>query len=295
MDAPPDIAAARRLIVRQFPHLENETVSAVQSDGTDNAIFRIGERFAARLPRNARAAMTVAGEQSCLERLSALPLACPKLVGRGEPDGEFLWPWSLVQWIEGEPAMADRISDFDAAARSLSEFLNAVGALDATGIPPAGASNGYRGAPLQLRREPFVRSLPEISDICDTLRLARIYEASCAAPEWPGPARLIHGDLHGANLLVREGQMVGVIDFGLAASGDPACDLLPAWWLLPATARPVLRDHVELDDASWQRGMGWALSVAVIALACYRHTNLHFSAACRRAIHAIAADPDAPA
>jgi aminoglycoside phosphotransferase (APT) family kinase protein len=99
------------------------------------------------------------------------------------------------------------------------------------------------------------------------------WEAALQAPAWDGPPVWTHGDLYDGNLLVERGRLAAVIDFGGLGVGDPACDLIVAWSLLSAGIRQAFRTALAVDDATWARGKGWALSVALIALPYYQNTN----------------------
>ena len=100
----------------------------------------------------------------------------------------------------------------------------------------------------------------------------------------------IHGDLQAGNLLARQGELSAVIDFGSLGVGDPACDLMVAWNLFSAGARDTFRAALWVDDASWARGRGWALSVALIALPYYRTSNPVLAGISRSAIDEVLAD-----
>ena len=90
------------------------------------------------------------------------------------------------------------------------------------------------------------------------------------------------------------GRLTGAtIDWSLLGIGDPACDLIIAWALLHAEEKNVVRVELEVDDATWARGRGWALSIALIALPYYKDTNPVFAAVARRLISEILADPGA--
>jgi len=77
----------------------------------------------------------------------------------------------------------------------------------------------------------------------------------------------VHGDVTATNLLVADGRLAGVLDFGCVAVGDPACDLAIAWTLFHGDSRTAFRDRLAVDDETWTRGRGWALWKALITLA----------------------------
>jgi aminoglycoside phosphotransferase (APT) family kinase protein len=116
------------------------------------------------------------------------------------------------------------------------------------------------------------------------------WDEALDAPVWTGPPTWFHGDLSPGNLLCRDDRLAAVIDFGSLGVGDPAVDLIVAWNLLPASARPGFRDAVDVDDATWARGRGWALSIALIQLPYYEHTNPGLTVVARRTVAEVLAD-----
>ena len=68
----------------------------------------------------------------------------------------------------------------------------------------------------------------------------------------------MHGDIAIGNLLVNNGELSAVIDFGQLGVGDPACDLVIAWTLFRDQSREVFKQAMSLDEQTWERAMGWA-------------------------------------
>jgi aminoglycoside phosphotransferase (APT) family kinase protein len=142
-----------------------------------------------------------------------------------------------------------------------------------------------------VTRDPQVRdAIAKLNDLIDTDAATAAWETALQSPVWSNPPVWIHGDLQSGNLLVQQGRLSGVIDFGCLAVGDPACDLQVAWNLFSGESREVFRKALQIDDASWARGRGWALSVALIALPYYLHTNPVLVGISRRAIAEILAE-----
>ena len=165
--------------------------------------------------------------------------------------------------------------------------------LDPAGGPFPGAHNSFRGAPLAQRDAPTRAALAALRDAPGTLDLdaaAAAWKEALQAPAWDGPLAWIHGDLLPGNLIVRQGRLRGVIDFGCLGVGEPAVDLTPAWTLFDERARAVYRTSLGVDDATWARGRGWALSFGLIALPYYRDSNPVLAGVYRRAIDRILAD-----
>ena len=269
-----DSALVYRLVSTQFPQWASLAITPVRSTGTDNAMFLLGEALVARLPRVPWAADQVGKEQTWLPKLAPLlPMAIPTPVGKGEPDAGYPWEWSVLEWIDGETASLDRLDNPCQAASDLARFVLALQTVEPTGGPLAGDHNSGRGLPL-ARRDDAVRScISQLEDTIDTDRAVAAWEKALKAPPWEKPPVWIHGDIQPGNLIQSEGRIKAVIDFGCLGVGDPACDLLPAWNFFAGDAREVFRTMVDVDDATWERGRGWALSVGIIALPYYRDTN----------------------
>jgi aminoglycoside phosphotransferase (APT) family kinase protein len=116
------------------------------------------------------------------------------------------------------------------------------------------------------------------------------WAAALQAPAWDGPPVWLHGDLQSGNLLAVQGRLRAVIDFGGLGVGDPACDVMTAWLFLSAETRDVFRAALPVDDATWSRARGWALSVGLIALPYYQNTNPVLAGIARYAIDQALAD-----
>jgi aminoglycoside phosphotransferase (APT) family kinase protein len=278
-----DVELVRRLLAGQFPQWSDLAIDPVVSYGTDHDIYRLGDRLAARLPRIGWATKQAAKEAKWLPKLAPhLPLTVPVQLAMGHPAEGYPFEWSVYGWLPGENANGT-IDDLDQAAVDLAAFVNALRRLDATGAhprPPRG-----RGAPLPELDEQVRRSIAQLGDRVDGHATLRAWEESLDAAAWEGEEVWVHGDLLPGNLLVVEGRLSAVIDFGGLNVGDPACDLQPAWNVFADGSRARYRAELQVDDASWLRGRGWALYQAVSALPYYWHTN---PGMIRQASHALA-------
>ncbi|MEV2214005.1 aminoglycoside phosphotransferase family protein [Streptomyces sp. NPDC050997] len=264
-----DVPLVRRLIAEQFPRWAGLPVERLESSGTENAMFRLGADLVVRLPRHPGAVEDVRHEQRWLPRLGPrLPFATPEPLALGGPGTGFAWPWSVYRWLEGGNPVVGALTEPELLAKDLAAFVGALRRIDPDGGPP-----GYRGAPLAARDEEMRAALAQLEGRVDTAAVTARWEEALRAPEYAGPPVWAHGDLMAGNLLVTGGRLTGVIDFGTVGVGDPAVDLITAWCLLPATARGLFREAVDVDEAEWARGRGWALSIAAIALPYYWHTN----------------------
>ncbi|AWS47698.1 aminoglycoside phosphotransferase family protein [Streptosporangium sp. 'caverna'] len=262
-----DATLVRRLLAAQFPRWADLPISAVPLSGMDNATFRLGTGMSVRLPRYPRWVGQVEREHRWLPRLAPhLPLSIPEPLALGRPAEGYPFPWSVYRWLEGETATTDRLADPVQAATDLAEFVAALQKIDTADGPGPEWSNAFRGVPMgderdSLASEARVRpKIEALKDLVDTDAVTAVWEAALAAPAWDGPPVWIHGDLGTGNLLAVDGRLSAVIDFGTLAVGDPACDLIPAWIFLPAEARSAFRAALDVDEATWARGRGWALA-----------------------------------
>ncbi|MFG1875662.1 aminoglycoside phosphotransferase family protein [Sphaerisporangium sp. NPDC049003] len=278
-----DVGLVRRLLAGQFPHWADLPVEPVASYGTDHDIYRLGDHLVARLPRIGWATAQAAKEAEWLPKLAPhLPLAVPVQLAMGHPAEGYPFGWSVYEWLPGENANGT-IDDLDQAAVDLAAFVTALRQVDTAGAQPR--APGARGGPLVEADEHVRRSIAQLGDRVDGAAALRSWQESLDAPAWDGSDVWVHGDLLPGNLLVVDGRLSAVIDFGGLNTGDPACDLQPAWNVFAGHSRERFRAELAVDDASWLRGRGWALAQAVAAMPYYWDTN---PGMIRQASHALA-------
>lgn len=265
----------RGLIADQFPQWSGLPVREVVPNGWDNRTFRLGDDKSIRLPSAERYVAQVEKEHRWLPIIAAgLRLPIPIPLAMGKPSDDYPWLWSVYGWIEGEVATSDRIGDMPLFALSLGEFLRDLRGIGTSGAPIPGVGNFYRGGDLSVydaETREAIGMLDGKFDL-DAAVLSRVWGTALAS-SWHETGVWIHGDVSSGNLLVRDGELAAVIDWGGMAVGDPACDLAIAWTMFDAGSRAVFRDTLDLDDATWERGRGWTLWKALIILSGISETN----------------------
>jgi aminoglycoside phosphotransferase (APT) family kinase protein len=249
----------RRLIELQFPQWAGLPVQPVASGGWDNWTFHLGAGMLVRLPSAPEYALAVGKEHRWLPVLAPLlPLPVPVPLAKGEPGAGYPYQWSVYPWLDGEPASADRIADPVRFAVDLAGFLTALRSIDPAGGPRPGKHNWFRGGTLRTYDGQARNALAELDGHIDTGLVRQIWDDALDA-RWDGAESWFHGDVAEGNLLLSDGQLGAVIDFGTCGIGDPACDLAIAWTLLTAEGRQAFRERLPAGPAEWARGRGWAL------------------------------------
>jgi aminoglycoside phosphotransferase (APT) family kinase protein len=212
-----------------------------------------------RLPSASEYAQAVEKEHQWLPGLAPQPpLPIPVPLAKGKPSADYPHSWSIYQWLDGVTATADRIADPIRFTVDLAGFLAALQSVDAADGPQPGIHNWFRGGTLRTYDKDTQRALEELDGHVD-VELAREIWANALDARWNGVDRWFHGDVAEGNLLLSDGQLAAVIDFGTCGVGDPACDLAIAWTLLTADGRQAFRHRLSVDAVSWARGRGWAL------------------------------------
>jgi aminoglycoside phosphotransferase (APT) family kinase protein len=261
-----DASLARRLVDSQFPEWSDLPITAVESDGWDNRSFRLGSELTLRLPSGNWYAQQVEKEQRWLPVIAPqVPLPIPTPVAKGTPDDGFPYPWSVYRWLDGEIASNARIGDVNRFAADLAGFLNALGRVDATGGPEPGQHNFFRGGPLATYEQETFDAIDALGDEVASEQVKAVW-ADAMASSWEREPVWFHGDVATGNLLVRDGRLAAVLDFGSSGVGDPACDTVIAWTFLSGPSRDRFRADLHVDSATWSRGRGWALWKALISL-----------------------------
>ena len=287
-----DAAVARRLVDSQFPQWSGLPIAGVEHDGWDNRTFRLGSELSVRLPSGDWYAQQVAKEQRWLPVLAPqLPLPIPVPVAEGEPDAWFPYPWSVYRWLDGELSAHARIADMPGFAATLAGFLGALGRVDATGGPEPGRHNFFRGGPLATYAEETHAAIAALGGEIPREAVERVWEDAMSTA-WERDPVWFHGDVATGNLLVRDGRLAAVLDFGSSGVGDPACDTVIAWTFFSGASRARFRAEYDADAGTWSRGRGWSLWKALISLVGHLENDSPDAALARRDIEQVLADHD---
>lgn len=275
-----------QLVASQFPQWAHLPISPVKNSGWDNRTYHLGRNMSVRLPSGKHYANAVDKEQLWLPILAPqLPIPISEPMGLGQPDGAYPWPWSIYRWQKGEIATRDNLNDLGEFATDLADFLLALQAID----PTAGPTRKLRGGSLELWRNQAEEGLTALSGKIDAKAAAEIWDQAITAPFETEPV-WYHGDVAAGNLLVHNGKLNSVIDFGGLGVGDPACDMVIAWTLLEPSSRVLFRERLAVSDAIWNRGRGWALWKAMIVVANIIETNAIEAASSQYAIDQLVQD-----
>jgi len=262
-------ALVRRLVAAQFPQWADMAVTAVQPGGWDNRTFRLGASLSVRLPSDVGYEGQVDKEHRWLPRLAArLPRPVPVPVARGLASNDYPLAWSVYPWLEGDTLLAAPVrqrAGLDRLADDLAEFLLALQSVPAWPGSGWGQHSAYRGGPVARWDGETRAALADVEAFVDAAAAYELWQAAVHAPA-AADAVWFHGDVAAGNLLMRHGRLHAVIDFGCAGVGDPACDLAIAWTVLDIGSRERFRAALQVDDATWLRGRGWALWKALITL-----------------------------
>ncbi len=248
------------LIAEQFPQWVHLSIKRIVN-GWDNRTFRLGEEMSVRLPSAEGYVPQVQKEQKWLPKLAPhLSTQIPEPIALGIPSENYPWNWSIYKWIEGESANTLCIDDLhlQQIASELANFLNELQKIDIAGGPLAGPHNYYRGDHPSVYDVETRSAITELQDSIDADRATSVWEKAVNS-KWSKSPVWIHGDFGAENILVKDGRLAAIIDFGCMGVGDPACDLMIAWTFLKNESRKIFKSCLQLDPDTWARARGWTL------------------------------------
>ncbi|MFG2780916.1 aminoglycoside phosphotransferase family protein [Streptomyces prunicolor] len=283
---------ARTLVEQQFPEWRGLPVRSIAAQGTVNAVFRIGDRLAARFP------LAPAEVESTRRRLASEAEAARELAGRtrfrtpepvalGEPGAGYPLPWSVQTWLPGVVAADEDPGESSAFAGDLADLIRDLRAIDTHGRTFAGTG---RGGDLRSHDAWMETCFGHSEQLLDVPRLRRAWATLRDLPRGAARDAMAHCDLIPGNVLVSAGRLAGILDVGDFGPADPSLDLVSAWHLLEAGPRQVLRDRLGSDDLEWARGKAWAFAQAMGLVWYYAESNPVMSRMGRRSLERILAD-----
>ena len=254
-----DEKLVKRLVSQQFPKWANLSIQPVAQSGWDNRTFHLGDDMSIRMPCAEQYSPQILKEFKWLPYLSeqvSIEITTP--IALGMPSDDYPFHWSINNWIHGETTSYHTVSNLNALAIGLGKFLVEFEQVDASKGPIAGKHNFYRGGSLSIYNEEMLVGLSNVADLDRRDMIKEIWIKSLSS-RWQQAPVWVHGDLACGNILIQNGQLKAIIDFGQLAVGDPACDLVMAWNFFDEGSRKIFRDMIQVDNHTWVRAMGWAL------------------------------------
>ena len=258
----------RRLVAEQCPQWEDLPLLPLHTSGTEHAIWRLGADLVLRLPLHAGAAAGLGTELAWLPRLGGrLPLTLPRIWHIGAPTPAYGLPWAVMGWTEGTDAAEAVLEGAPQPGwgQALAQTVTALRAVDLAAVPRTQWPVGTRGGPFAERADGLADVAPMVAHAVSSVVVDRIVAEAMAVPDSSGAPVLLHADLIPGNLIVRDGRLAGLLDFGTLTTGLPAWDLTCAWWVLDPPQRAAFRAALAVDDGDWALGRGFALVQAVLA------------------------------
>lgn len=285
------VELVKQLITEQFPDWKKLAIRPVEKSGHDNRTFHLGTDKTVRLPSGKAYASQIEKELRWLpEFQTQITCTIQTPVAKGLPSDEYPYFWSINQWLVGETLTKENVTDASQLAKDLAQFLAELQAMDASKGPVAGAHNFYRGGDLSVYAQETKEKLIAYQDFFPVEMLENIWDQATQS-QWQKTPVWVHGDVAVGNLLVAEGRLSAVIDFGVLGVGDPACDYVMAWTYFDTEDAQTFKEALNCDDATWQRAKGWALWKALISYHPAQATS-EMSLWAKRTIDALLADPN---
>lgn len=276
-----------QLLSEQKPEWAMVNIVPISSDGSDHALFRLGSEYVMRLPRVARAVKGIDKEVKWVSALAShlsTPISEP--IFKGAPSEQYPFPWLVNKWCEGHNPDFEKNNEYSILATELAEFLNQLHGIK---IPDGPISR--RGVALNYLNTDVKVALKKIDAELDVSLIVSLWQQLMNTDEWIQEPAWLHGDFLQGNILVNNHHLSGVIDFSDLGMGDPACDLIIAWSLLNKDSRKTFKDNLDnIDENTWQRGRGWALSIALIMLSYYKDRSPYFTTLAKHMIRELTSE-----
>lgn len=267
-ETPVDLDIVRALVADQCPQWRDLPLRPMSTSGTEHTTYRLGEELLVRLPRDASAEAGLGKEIDWIPRLrDRLALELPVIEHVGEPCMEYPHIWSINRWVTGEDASAQVLRGAIPAswADVLADVVTSLRDVDLGAVASGQVPQGQRGGHLRVRVEALEGRTDAVSGPLDPAPVRGLLEAALDAGTPDPEPVLLHADLIAGNLVVRDGRLVGLLDFGTLTTGYAAWDLTPAWWVLDRAGRDRFRELLDVDDTSWAWGRAFAASQGLLA------------------------------
>jgi aminoglycoside phosphotransferase (APT) family kinase protein len=290
-----DVDIARRLIADDFPHFRGEPVRPVDSSGTVNAIFRVGETATARFPLQGTDPTAIDAwlrreADATTEFAGCCPCATPHPLGIGRPGWSYPLPWSMQSWLVGAVATPTGLEASEDFAGDIATLIESLRSADTRGREFDGEGRGGLLADQDAwMRTSFARS----EQLLDVPALRAIWRRVRNLPR-ADTLVMSHKDLTPPNILVQGERIVGILDCGGFGPADPALDLVSTWHLLNAENRDLVRTRLRVDEDEWLRGAAWAFAQAMGLVWYYHRTNTTMTAVGRTTLQRLIDDPEIP-
>lgn len=286
------LETVRTLVDQQFPEWRSLPVRSIAAQGTVNAIFRIGDQFAARFPLQSADVESTRSwleseAEAARELVDGTRFLTPEPVVLGEPGAGYPLPWSVQTWLPGVLAVDEDPGESVPFAHDFADFISELRAIDTRGRTFVGTG---RGGELQSHDAWMETCFRHSEQLLDVRQLRRTWTTLRDLPRGAAGDVMAHGDLIPGNVLVSAGHLAGILDVGGLGPADPALDLVSAWHLLEAEPREILREHLGCDDLEWERGRAWAFVQAMGLVWYYVETNPPMSRMGQRTLERILAD-----
>ncbi|WP_053368801.1 aminoglycoside phosphotransferase family protein [Bacillus sp. FJAT-27245] len=287
-----DSGLVAKLIKEQFPEWAHLEIKPVKVSGHDNRTFHLGDDMSVRLPSAPGYVPQVEKEQKWLPILAKkLSLPIPVPVAKGAANEDYPFHWSIYKWLQGETVTRENVADLHQFAADLGGFLLELQSIDASGGPLAGAHNFFRGVHPSVYDQETRSAIQSNRDIFGESILTKLWESALES-KWEREPVWLHGDIAPGNILVQNGKLSAVIDFGILGVGDPSCDAAMAWTFFDHESRKVFRNVLKMDEGTWNRARGWALWKALITYEEYKNTDSLKSNEAYKVIQAIIEDSE---
>lgn len=278
-----DINIAKQLIIEQFPQWQDLSINSIKAWGSDNVIYRLGQDMCIRLPRMSDDAKGIDKDARYLHLFaSLLPLKIPEFIAMGSPNKDYPSKWGVYRWLKGKSADYEPLTNLNEAAITLAEFIVALQKIDIKEAPISS-----RDTSLLNRDQKTRAAIKALKETIDTAKVNNIWDQSLELPIYDKTPVWLHSDLHYGNLLIENGKLTAVIDFGMMGIGDPAADYIAAWSLFDFKSRLKFKEKLQIDEITFARARALALSIAVTIIPYYKDTNPSLTKVAKRIIKEI--------